>query len=105
MSAIPHLFGENIRRIDLPGDMTNLEGTILDPFSNQIFTELNVAGCFGQHVVGPLDACIFVIKENSRGVYVWEAMTRLGNSARQVTKINNLVRRIIFLPKSWPCTS
>jgi hypothetical protein len=98
MSAILHLFGENIHKIDLPGNMTNLEGKILDPFSNQIFAELDVAGCFGRHVVGPFDTCIVVVIEDSRELNVWEGMTRLGNAARQVTKINNFLGSSICCP-------
>ena len=53
-------------RIDLPGDVLNLEGLILHPFANGVFAKLDVPSGLQGHIVGSLDTCIIVIVKDSR---------------------------------------
>ncbi len=46
MRAITHLLGEDIHRIDFPGDMFNVNSLILHPLANGVLTKFDVAGSF-----------------------------------------------------------
>jgi hypothetical protein len=42
MGTILHLLSEDIGGVDFPSNMDNIQSHVLHPFSNGIFTELNV---------------------------------------------------------------
>ncbi len=88
MSTIPHLFSENISRIDFARGMLNIDGFILYPFSNWIFLKLNVSCNLGSHIVWPSDASIIVNVERSWLRYVGENVVGIGNALTKITKVD-----------------
>ncbi len=44
LCTITHLLHEDVSRIDLLRDVTNLKCLILDPFANGVFAKLDVPG-------------------------------------------------------------
>ena len=70
MRAVAHFFSEDICWINLARDMLNVDGPILNPFPNGVFTKFNVSGGFRRHIIQPLDACFVVIVNEGRSVYV-----------------------------------
>ena len=61
VSAIPHFFCENVGGVEFASNVTNVDGAIVDPLMNRVFTKLDVAGCLGGHVAGPIHASRVVI--------------------------------------------
>jgi hypothetical protein len=89
MCTITHLFCKDVSRIDVPGDVGNSKHLILNPFSNQVFTKLNVPCSLQSHIVGPLHAGIVAIVENDGGIDIRNIMTGLGNTLRKIPEVNN----------------
>jgi len=88
--TITHLFGKYIRRVDFARDMLDGKRFVLNPFTNQIFTKLDVTGSFGGHIMQPLDPCIIVVVEKSRLSSVRKMMSRLAHTGDEVSKVNDI---------------
>ena len=68
---------------------------VLDPFTNRIFTKLDVTRRFGSHIMGPLDAGVVVVVEKSRLCHVRKRMASLAFASAEMAKVNDLFRSCI----------
>jgi hypothetical protein len=71
------------------------ERFVLDPFTNRIFTKLDVTGRFGSHIMGPLDAGVVVVVEKSRLCCVRKRMASLAHASAEMAKGNDLFRSCV----------
>jgi hypothetical protein len=68
---VPHLFGENVSRIDASTDVEDIQSFILDPFTDRVLVQFHVSDLFRSHGMRPLDASCIII-ERGEGVKVSE---------------------------------
>ena len=85
---VAHFFGEDIDGIELPRNVMNLKCFILDPFANGVLVKLDVPDSFQGHIVGPHDACIVVVVEDSGGISVRKIMTCVRGTAREILEVD-----------------
>ena len=64
------LLGENVGNVVDPGDVLDVEKTILDPLPDRVFPHLHVIRGFGSHVVTPLHTGLVVVVDRRRSVSV-----------------------------------
>ncbi len=83
--VIPHFFGEDICRIHFTSNMLDGDRLILDPFVDWVLVKLNVLRCFGGHVVGPQNAGIVVIANDSRFVEIQNSKSRFSKTSTDIT--------------------
>jgi hypothetical protein len=72
--------------------MLNRNSFILNPFLNQIFTQLNMTSGLRGHNVGPFDASLVVVVNQSRFVQIEDRETSLGNASTDVSEVDTLFR-------------
>ncbi len=90
MCAIALFSGEDVSRIDLPGNVLNLKSVVL-PLTNQVFAKLDVSRCLQGNVVRPLDAHFIVVVKDCRGIDVGNNVTCVRDAAREIAEVNDLL--------------
>ncbi len=89
------ILSKDVGRIELPGNMLDVESVVLDPLANWVFAKFNVLGRFWGHIIGPLDACIIVIVEDSGDINVGKSVARIRDTAREIAEVNNFLQGCI----------
>ncbi len=89
------ILSEDVGRIELPGNMLDVESVVLDPLANWVFAKFNVLGRFWGHIIGPLDAHIIVIVQDSGGINVGKSVARIRDTAREIAEVNNFLQGCI----------
>ena len=51
VGPIVHFFGEDVGWIYFPSDVKHIKGLVVHPFTNGIFSKLDVSSSLGSHVV------------------------------------------------------
>ncbi len=93
MHTIPHFFCEYISRICLAGNMNNLQRLVLNPLTNRIFSQLDMASSLQGHTMWPFDAGIIVIEEHSGSISITDKEAGIRDATTQISEIDNLFWR------------
>ena len=83
--AIPHFLGEDICRIYFTSTMLDGDCFILYPFAEWVLAQMNVLCCFGGHVVGPPNASIVFIVDDSRFVEIQNSKSQFSKTLTDIT--------------------
>jgi hypothetical protein len=92
MDTIPHFFIKDVGRVCLAGNVLNRNCFVLNPFPNQIFTQLNVASRLRSHVVRPFDASFIVVVDKIRVLEIRDRETGLSDAPTDVSEVDYLFR-------------
>jgi hypothetical protein len=92
VGPIAHLFSKDVGWIYFPSDVKHIKGLVVHPFTNEIFSELNMSSSLGSHVVQPFGTGIIVVEEKSWRINISEGMTRLRNASTKVAKVKDFLR-------------
>jgi hypothetical protein len=90
--TVPHFFSKDVGKVCLAGNVLNRNCCVLNPFPNQIFTQLNVASRLRSHVVRPLDASFIVVVDKSRVLEIRDRETGLSDAPTDVLEVDYLFR-------------
>jgi hypothetical protein len=90
MGAVLHFLGEDIGGVDFPCNMYDIQSLVLHPFSDGIFTELDMTSHLWGRVVGSFDTCIIVIVQKQGRRETLNFVAALRDAARKISKIDDL---------------
>ncbi len=90
LRTIPHLLCEYISQICLASNMKDLQHLVLNPLTNRIFLQLDMASSLQGHFMWPFDAGVIVIEEHSGSISVTDGEAGIRDATTQILEIDDL---------------